>query len=124
MTPTALGRKRRLLLSERAEPAEQMRIAPQFGRMLQFGGAGTEVGEEAMRRHPISAHSAGAARQRQIPDLLLEKLLQGGREISHDSHPCGVVRRCAFQARCDRRAKRPPEPSARTAGWCGFVSGP
>src|SRR5262249_52361064 len=114
----------RLLLRQRAEPTEQMRIATQFGDILQLRSTGTQVGEEAMRRDAISTHSAGPARQSQIPDLLLEKLLQLGGGIRHDADLDGIVCRCAFRWHCDIRARHPLAPTARRAWWCGSGSDP
>jgi len=74
-----------------------MRIAPQFADLLQLWSAGTQVDEEAMRRDAVSAHGAGPARESQILDLPVEKLLQIGRGTRHDPDPGGVVCRCAFR---------------------------
>ena len=50
--------ERRPLLAEKAEPAQQMRIATQLGGLMQVGEVGVKVSKESMHTRAIFLHRA------------------------------------------------------------------
>jgi hypothetical protein len=74
----------RLSFTQRAEPAEQMRIATELGEPTKLWAGGTEISQEVARRGSIVAYRVGAKREGEHLDLRFQDLFQAGSVPSHD----------------------------------------
>ena len=75
--------ERRPLLAEKAEPAQQMRIATQLGGLMQVGEVGVKVSKESMHTRAIFLHRARPEGGGKPLNLGFQDLVQGRWQSLH-----------------------------------------
>jgi hypothetical protein len=71
----------RLLLAERAKPAQEMRVAAQLGEAEELGESRAEVGKESAYSRSILVHRAESQGEGQRLELSFEDLLEAGLSV-------------------------------------------
>src|SRR5271167_554710 len=67
-----------MLFAQRAQPAQQMGITAQLGKLVHLGESGVQIGEETMSRRSVVGHGFGSERGGQDADVVGEDLLEAG----------------------------------------------
>jgi hypothetical protein len=75
-TDTGFVAQPRFSLAQRAEVAEQMRIAPQLGGRAKLRESAMQIGQETARGTSILIYGAGLKREGERLDFLFEQLFQ------------------------------------------------
>jgi len=73
-----------ILVAQRAEPTQQMRIAAQLGELAHFGKSRVEIGEETLDYVSIIAHGVGAKSSGQDAKVRVKDLLQAAGTAAHE----------------------------------------
>src|ERR1700722_9226831 len=76
--------QRRVVLAEKAEPAEQMRIAARLGKLAQVGKSSVEISEKATDAGAILFHGLRPEGSGQVLDGGFEELDEGGLGSLHE----------------------------------------
>jgi hypothetical protein len=76
--------ERRMLLTEEAEPAQQVRISAQLGKFAQVGKSSVEISQKAAGAGAILLHGSRVEGSGQVVDMGFEDLVKCGVRSLHD----------------------------------------
>src|SRR6266849_2092584 len=73
----------RILIAQRAKPAQQMGVTTQLGELVHVGESRVEISEKAAGYHSIVVHGVRAKGSGEDAEVSVKNLLQGEGAVAH-----------------------------------------